>query len=199
MKSLPLTPYQKHVRDWKDCTRCDLHKNRYRTVLYKGKLPCDVLFIGEAPGVSENTTGKPFTGRAGHLLDQIIHNATNHMNEPPRMGFMNLLACIPFDDEGQKKVKEPPPESIEACAPRVQELVDMACPKVVIFVGAVAEAWLDPKYATNVTMPKALYERIDHPAYILRQNIAQQGLLAQMAEVRVRNLIEDMLMKKNPR
>ena len=196
MKSLPLTAYQRHVRAWESCTRCELHEHRHKVVLFKGRLPCDVLFVGEAPGVSENTIGKPFVGPAGKLLDMIIHNATNHLEIPPRMAFTNLIACIPLDEEGAKKTVTPPFEAIEACGPRVQEAIDLARPKLVVFVGQLAESWLDPKVKGVAKIPKGCaVERIDHPAYILRQNVANQGLMAQTAEVRFRNAVDEMIEK----
>lgn len=47
---MALSLYQSHVAKWRDCTACDLHRTRGRVVLAKGKIPCDVLFVGEAPG-----------------------------------------------------------------------------------------------------------------------------------------------------
>jgi uracil-DNA glycosylase len=46
-----------------------------KVVLARGTLPCDVLFIGEGPGVSEDVTGRPFVGPAGSLLDHIVNTA----------------------------------------------------------------------------------------------------------------------------
>lgn len=61
-----------HVEKWKDCQRCPLAQQRSNIVLARGTVPCDVLFIGEAPGASEDALGLPFVGPAGHLLNQII-------------------------------------------------------------------------------------------------------------------------------
>lgn len=45
---------------------------RIKVVLGRGAVPCDILFVGEAPGLGENATGKPFMGPAGKLLDSLI-------------------------------------------------------------------------------------------------------------------------------
>ena len=37
-------------KKWKDCDKCPLHEVRQNIVLARGKIPCDVLFCGEAPG-----------------------------------------------------------------------------------------------------------------------------------------------------
>jgi uracil-DNA glycosylase len=69
------TLWSAHVDDWKDCTRCPLHTVRSNVVLARGSIPCDILFVGEAPGRSEDALGKPFVGPAGILLDEMIEDA----------------------------------------------------------------------------------------------------------------------------
>lgn len=45
-----MSSWSQHVANWKGCTRCPLHLTRKNVVLARGKLPCEVLFLGEAPG-----------------------------------------------------------------------------------------------------------------------------------------------------
>ena len=61
--------FQQHREKWRDCQSCLLNKCRNRVVMARGKLPSPILFIGEAPGESENVVGLPFVGPAGRLLD----------------------------------------------------------------------------------------------------------------------------------
>jgi uracil-DNA glycosylase len=70
------TPFQLHVAQWRNCTACPLHIGRKQVVFARGKIPCDILFVGEAPGKSEDMHGQPFYGPAGQLLDDIVENAT---------------------------------------------------------------------------------------------------------------------------
>lgn len=63
------------VERWKDCTACGLCEHRQKVVLARGSVPCDILFIGEAPGESEDCLGQPFVGPAGQLLDRIVRLA----------------------------------------------------------------------------------------------------------------------------
>jgi uracil-DNA glycosylase len=67
-------------------------------VLAKGKLPCDVLFVGEAPGESEDVTGTPFIGPAGRLLDEMIANAG--YNRPSEHRLMTPKECDCGGDTG---------------------------------------------------------------------------------------------------
>lgn len=84
MKPLPLlTPWAQFVNRWKGCTTCELHATRQKVVLARGEVPCDVLLIGEAPGMAEDTIGIPFVGPAGQLLDKIIDQAISHLRLCP--------------------------------------------------------------------------------------------------------------------
>ena len=87
-----MTPYQRHREKWKGCERCSLYRGRRSVVLCRGKLPCDVLFVGEAPGVSEDVLGRPFVGPAGKLLDEIVERALDGQYD---YAITNLVACIP--------------------------------------------------------------------------------------------------------
>lgn len=107
--------FQEHRRKWNDCQRCRLCEGRTNVVLARGRVPCDVLFIGEAPGVSEDILNKPFVGPAGKLLDSIVEKAWEKAGEEVDTGgsdpqgkfisgwapsqatwcMTNLICCIP--------------------------------------------------------------------------------------------------------
>lgn len=122
-----MTQYELFATSWRDCQKCDLHHNRQQVVLARGCVPCDILFVGEAPGQSENSVGKPFVGPAGLLLDVIVTRGVGgrklcchcrrllrvqnncircnngHLSDgsdglPIRTAFTNLIACIPLED-----------------------------------------------------------------------------------------------------
>lgn len=188
-----MTKFQLHKQRWGDCTDCPLCEGRQQVVLFRGSVPCDVLFVGEAPGQSEDVIGTPFVGPAGHLLDEIVKSAMpvdpDNDGEVPqtkidlRLGYTNLIACLPLDETGSK-VKEPPEESIKKCSDRLLEIVGICRPKLIVSVGKLPEKWLkkilfnDPESdlsANTVT--------IVHPAAILRAEVAQQTLLVRQAVV----------------
>ena len=50
------------------CTRCPLHETRTQVVFGAGNADADLMFVGEAPGATEDQEGIPFVGRAGKLL-----------------------------------------------------------------------------------------------------------------------------------
>ncbi len=186
-----MTPYQKHKRKWRKCRECTLCENRRTVVLVRGKLPCDVLFCGEAPGESEDVLGRPFVGPAGKLLDQIILYAVNALGTggavtvgPPfRFAFTNLVACIPKEDG--KKATEPPKEAIKACSNRLREIIEIAKPKVILAVGSLATKHL-PK-VTDLPITS-----IVHPAGIMRLDVSQRGLAVQRATVILSDVFEEL-------
>lgn len=147
---------------------------RTRRVFFRGSLPCDVLFVGEAPGESENVAVQPFVGPAGRLLDVIIERALGK-DSGLAVGFTNLLCCIPR--EGVRKAAEPLPEEVGACAPRLREMVEIAdgspereTLKLIVAVGAVAQTYLRRGYKHSVELHRRVpLVEIVHPAWILRE------------------------------
>lgn len=176
-----MTPYQIHRSEWSDCRRCPLHETRSKVVLCRGQLPADVLFVGEAPGQSEDTLGRPFIGPAGKLLDQIIVEAVPRVC---RLAFTNVIACIPYDEDG-KKTSDPPDVAIKRCHPRLVDLICLARPEKIVAVGKLAAKQLGK---TDVE-----FVEITHPAAILRANPGVQGLLYQKCVVVLTELFESFI------
>lgn len=179
------TGYQRHKLEWKDCTRCLLHEGRSNVVLLRGKVPCQALFIGEAPGASEDVLGRPFVGPAGALLDHILqHTVELH---GVTYALTNLVGCIPLGEDGNK-TKEPPEEAIEACSPRLIDIVQLCKPEMIISVGQLAH-----KYVLKLKLAglEIRLGKITHPAAILRTDISQRGLVIQQCIVDINNLIDD--------
>jgi uracil-DNA glycosylase family 4 len=200
------TPWEAHKRLWKNCTRCRLAEERKNVCLVRGTLPCTVLFIGEAPGFNEDGAGSPFVGPAGKRLDAHIAEAWRLTGSSATYALTNLIGCIPKapadedDPDGTKiKVEEPPEDAIQACSPRIDSLVRIAKPLAIVTVGKVAnrevggqgrfllpgQDWL-PWLGTDGWIE---FVSIMHPAFILRQNIGQQGLSDQKNIVALAHLL----------
>lgn len=188
--------FQLHRQKWADCQLCPLCETRTHVVLARGSVPCDVLFIGEAPGLSEDVLGSPFVGPAGKLLDEIIRVSIgdfiwpgvtdeNDNDVPITWGFTNLVACIPRGDDGAK-FTEPPEESIKACRQRLDEFIAISQPKLIVRVGTLSQKWLTQSAADHTC-------NIVHPAAILRADVTQRGLMRQRAAVALRDAVAEML------
>lgn len=182
--------YSDHVAKWKDCVGCSLCERRNRVVLARGKISCDILFIGEAPGESEDALGQPFIGPAGKLLDRLIEQAGGASH---RIAFTNLIACIPQDETGEK-VLDPPKEAIDACQERLIEMIDMAAPSVVVYVGKAVQ-----KHAREtvslIDLEEDLLAEVDaiHPAAILRMDVSQKGLTIQRTILTLEKAFESLV------
>ena len=190
----PLSDWRMHVLRWSDCDRCVLKDVRTKVVLGRGKVPCDVLLVGEAPGSSEDVIGQPFIGPAGKHLDNLIAQSVRQgpRYEELRFAWTNIVACIPKGADGTK-AKEPEFECIQACRPRLEEMVVLARPRLLVAVGAVARDYTmkGDKYCARIPAGTKMVT-VDHPAHILRANVAQQGLLNQRVVVILSNAFEEL-------
>lgn len=170
-----MTLFQSHCERWRNCQACLLCRSRNRVVLARGKIPAEVLFVGEAPGDSEDVVGKPFVGPAGRLLDYIVNRALDGQHD---YAMTNLVCCIPKDSGNSKG--EPPKEAILTCKPRLTEFIDICSSKVVIAVGLLAQRHLPAEILTASIL---------HPAAILRMDVSQQSLAIKRCIVTVEDAV----------
>lgn len=190
---MPTSPFMQHYQLWHACTKCGLCEGRQKVVLARGRVPADILFIGEAPGQSEDVLGRPFVGPAGKLLDQIVASALDGPSpewQKRGVAFTNLVACIPLGEDGDK-VKEPEPADIMACQSRLEQFVQVCKPKLAVLVGALASKWVNKQRASYGLGDTRLVDII-HPAAILRANIVQRGLMVQRCIVALANAAEEL-------
>lgn len=115
---------------WVDCKLCDLHKERNNVVLWRGNPVAPIMFIGEAPGETEDLEGVPFIGASGKQLDLMIKECGL---EPDRHTFIsNVLGCRP------PKNAKPDPKQVRQCRPRIERLIHIVKPKIIILLGGQA-------------------------------------------------------------
>lgn len=178
-----MNPWEQHKARWCDCTACDLHQGRSRVVLARGSLPCDMLFIGQAPGTSENLTGDAFDGPAGHEMDHLVDQAFLRVGYRLPVAYTNLVACMPRDENWEETV--PPAWGIKACRGRLKEFVAIAQPKLVVLVGGIAAKAIssqkDLALAKDGRMDwlkgrQLIFEQIVHPSNILRSTTIEKGM-----------------------
>ncbi|HEX4486571.1 MAG TPA: uracil-DNA glycosylase, partial [Terriglobales bacterium] len=79
--------------DLGDCTRCPLHKQGRKQIVFGvGNPNADLMFIGEAPGADEDIQGEPFVGRSGQLLTNMIKAMGLSRQE---VYIANIIKCRP--------------------------------------------------------------------------------------------------------
>jgi uracil-DNA glycosylase len=185
--------YDLHVENWSGGCGSAICAGARKVCLARGKVPCDVVFIGEAPGASEDAIGLPFVGPAGHLLDIVIERS---VPEGVPYALTNLVGCIPLDEYGGKS-GAPPDEAIKCCGPRLAEFVGLCRPRLVVCVGSLSRDWLDEKRKHSIVLPPMGDGRpiprvwVKHPAAILRSSTAVRDLDIQRCVVTIANAIEE--------
>lgn len=115
------------------CTRCPLSLSRTRVVPGEGNLYSGVVFLGEAPGKSEDEEGRPFVGAAGRLLDRIISEVGIKREW---LFITNVVKCRPPNN------REPKPEEIAACSHFTDRIISLVDPDVIVALGNYAGYYL---------------------------------------------------------
>jgi len=197
-----------HVQRWKDCTKCPLCQQRDNICLARGQVPADIVFIGEAPGASEDATGKPFWGQAGTLFDDILKKVIDQYNPltnagTPSWAITNLVACFPREAKGRGD-NEPEESEIQECFPRLVEFVHLCKPKLIVLVGRLAQDHIygAAQFRLDFTseQPEWIPDgrclefcKIVHPAAILRMPLAQKNMAVLKSIIVLRDAIEFMV------
>lgn len=166
-----MTPWQLFKAEYENCELCELAKVRRRIVIAKGSLPATVLFVGEAPGPSENHVGIPFCGPAGHLLDKMVERTEHNTGKTLSKCYTNLICCIPKSEDTSKKFAQPPAYAVKACSKRLLEFVKLCQPELLVLVGQLAIKYMPfcQENLWELGLPKIpARAEIMHPAAILR-------------------------------
>jgi len=116
--------------DLGDCTRCPLHKQGRKQIVFGvGNPKAELMFVGEGPGADEDEQGEPFVGRAGQLLNNMI----KAMGLQRRQVYIaNIVKCRPPGN------RTPEREECDTCSPFLMRQIAVIKPKVIVALGAVA-------------------------------------------------------------
>lgn len=150
-------------KGWVDinkCKKCSLHKYRRKIVIGKGRFPADVLFIGEAPGKSEDLRGTPFSGPSGKLFERALEIVFDKLKSIPTYYITNTVLCRPCDKKGGPN-RAPSKEEILTCKQNILKIIYRVNPYETILLGKVAENAFKSLDGKN--------HSLQHPAYILRR------------------------------
>jgi uracil-DNA glycosylase len=109
------------------CVRCaELAKTRKTVVFGAGNADADLMFVGEAPGASEDEQGLPFVGQAGKLLEKLLGEIGMARAE---VFIANVLKCHPPGN------RDPQPVEIENCREYLYRQVELIEPRVICTLG----------------------------------------------------------------
>ena len=158
----------------RNCVACPLHAGRTHTVFGEGNPDADLVFVGEAPGAEEDRTGRPFVGRAGEKLTDMI--AAMGLSRQD-VYICNMLKCRPPGN------RTPNPQEVECCWDFLIRQLQILQPKVIVTLGNPAtQNLLDTR--VGITRLRGSWQKLPmvadglvgidvmptfHPAFLLRQ------------------------------
>jgi DNA polymerase len=170
------------------CHLCDLAKSRHKVVFGEGDPNAQLMFVGEGPGATEDSTGRPFVGRAGELLTRMIENVLYLRRD--QVYIANIVKCRPPGN------RVPTPTEAFTCRPYLLRQIEIIRPRIIMTLGGTAY-----RYLTNDESPVSrvrgniirteeyLLIPTFHPSYLLRNPSAKK--LAWEDLLKVRELMEN--------
>lgn len=111
------------------CPLCKLARTRKNAVPGEGQLAAKVVFVGEAPGKSEDDNGRPFVGAAGKILDEMLARAGIQRSQ---VFITNIVKCRPPNN------RVPEDDEVSACMPYLDRQIALIRPRIICILGRTA-------------------------------------------------------------
>ena len=112
------------------CRRCGLADTRHNVVFGEGSPTAEIMCIGEGPGEQEDLTGRPFVGRGGKLLDDML--SMIDLTREKNVFIANMVKCRPPENRDPLNIEQ------EACSPYLTKQIELIKPKIIICLGRIA-------------------------------------------------------------
>lgn len=171
------------IKDWnkledacKECKRCKLCETRTNVVFGEGNKNSKILFVGEGPGFHEDVQGKPFVGRSGKLLDELLNEIGLYRDK--NIYIANIVKCRPPNN------RDPLPEEQEICINFLRNQVYIMRPKVIVSLGRIS--------AMKIIDPNIKITR-DHGIFVNKKGIFMMPTLHPAAVLRNMSKKEDVI------
>lgn len=195
-KYTSVTPYKDEEQDLRlpdtlaslekqamECHLCELSKTRNKAVFGEGNPNAEIMFIGEAPGAMEDSSGKPFVGRSGELLTKMIENVL--LVPRSDVYITNIVKCRPPSNE------TPTPTQAHTCQPYLMKQIALIRPKLIVTLGATAYHYLTGDDTEISKVRGTLHRQNDyiviptyHPSYLLRNPSAKKEVFDDLLKVK---------------
>jgi DNA polymerase len=166
-----------------ECHLCQLSKSRTHVVFGEGDVNAELMFVGEAPGAMEDSSGKPFVGRSGELLTKMIENVLPLSRS--EVYITNIVKCRPRNNA------EPTPTEAHTCQPYLLKQIELIKPRIIVALGATAYHYLsgDDSNISKVrgtVLQKKEYILIPtyHPSYLLRNPSAKKDVFEDLKMIK---------------
>lgn len=158
----------------------DLASSATQLVMGEGNPDAEIVFIGEAPGATEDKTGRPFVGAAGKFLNEMLASIDLGRED------VYITNIVKYRPPGNR---DPLPEEIEAFKPYLQQQLQIIEPKLIIFLGRHAMQVYLPELKISQAHGRAyrrngqIYMPLFHPAAALYNGGLRQTLLDDFATI----------------
>jgi len=164
-----------------NCDKCKLSKVRKNIVFGEGPPNARLVFVGEAPGMDEDLTGKPFVGQAGKLLTDIIKAMGLTRDE---VYICNIIKCHPPHN------RDPERDEIEMCLPFLEAQLSLIQPEIICAIGRISAQSL-VREDFKITRERGQWQSFReiplmptyHPAYLLRYPQAKKSVWEDMQQI----------------
>lgn len=165
----------------KTCTGCSLYQTKTNTVFGCGNRHSRIMFIGEAPGESEDLQGLPFVGASGQLLDRYL-DAVGLPRESVYIA--NILKCRPPHN------RDPLPEEEDVCINHLRAQLRLVKPKILVCLGRISAGRLIKPHFRMTAEHGKWFQKGDydmcavyHPSALLRDASKREAMLSDMWEI----------------
>ena len=138
------------------CTKCNLCKSRNNSVPGKGDHNSEIIFIGEAPGRSEDKAGEPFIGAAGKKLSDALEYAGISRE---KVYITNIVKCRPPENRVPTQIEK------ESCRNYLESEIALINPKVICIMGNTA--YQSILGGANITKERGKFVKKDGNMYFL--------------------------------
>jgi len=135
----------------KNCRKCSLWKTRKKPVVGEGSIDTNILFVGEAPGYNEDIQGRPFVGKAGKILDELLESIDLKRSD---VYVANILKCRPPDNRNPLKTE------IDICTEYLNKQIEIIQPRVIIPLGNFANSYIFEKFGLKYDMISNVHGKI---------------------------------------
>jgi uracil-DNA glycosylase family 4 len=132
------------------CTRCRLADGRTNAVPGEGSPDTEVVLVGEGPGFHEDRTGRPFVGRAGGVLQELLESIDWRRGD---VFITNVVKCRPPEN------RDPEPDEMAACAPYLRRQLEVLDPALVVTLGRFSLGSFVP--GTRISQVHGTIHRVD--------------------------------------
>lgn len=112
----------------------------YVPVIGEGDSEAHIMFVGEAPGETEAKTGKPFCGRSGKLLDELLLSIGM---DRTKVYITNLVKDRPQDN------RDPSLEEIALYGPFLEQQIEIIKPRVIVCLGRLSLKYVFEKFGLS--------------------------------------------------